>query len=112
MEHTAQKTGFPSAQEATEKYYSVASIRPTSHVPIHGGAIPIQQPPQVGFTWPLLIARFYVEHILELLVKSKTSIPSLSFLLPTVCLSFIYIYKLLIFEPESDIEQNILIGMF
>ncbi|XP_021917149.1 G protein pathway suppressor 2 isoform X2 [Zootermopsis nevadensis] len=46
MEHSAQKTGFPSAQEAAEKYYSVSPIRPATHVPIHGGAIPIQQPPQ------------------------------------------------------------------
>lgn len=46
MEHAAQKTGFPSAQEAADKYYSVAPVRPASHVPIHGGAIPIQQPPQ------------------------------------------------------------------
>ncbi|XP_069681480.1 G protein pathway suppressor 2 isoform X2 [Periplaneta americana] len=45
MEH-AQKPGFPSVQEAAEKYYSVAPIRPATHVPIHGGAIPIQQPPQ------------------------------------------------------------------
>lgn len=50
MEHAAQKTGFPSAQEAAEKYYSVSPIRPATHVPIHGGAIPIQQPPQVRFT--------------------------------------------------------------
>lgn len=47
MEHAAQKTGFPSSQEAADKYYSVAPVRPASHVPIHGGAIPIQQPPQV-----------------------------------------------------------------
>lgn len=46
MEHGAQKQGFSSAQEAAEKYYAVAPIRPTTHVPIHGGAIPIQQPPQ------------------------------------------------------------------
>ncbi|KAJ4430619.1 hypothetical protein ANN_19208 [Periplaneta americana] len=41
-----KKPGFPSVQEAAEKYYSVAPIRPATHVPIHGGAIPIQQPPQ------------------------------------------------------------------
>jgi hypothetical protein len=50
MEHAAQKTGFPSVQEAAEKYYSVAPIRPATHVPLHGGAIPIQQPPQVQVT--------------------------------------------------------------
>ncbi|PSN46158.1 hypothetical protein C0J52_20937 [Blattella germanica] len=46
IEHGAQKQGFASAQEAAEKYYSVTPIRPATHVPIHGGAIPIQQPPQ------------------------------------------------------------------
>jgi hypothetical protein len=50
MEHAAQKSGFPSVQEAAEKYYSVSPIRPATHVPIHGGAIPIQQAPQVHFT--------------------------------------------------------------
>ncbi|XP_066998385.1 G protein pathway suppressor 2 isoform X2 [Anabrus simplex] len=42
MEHSAQKQGF---QEAPDKYY-VTPARPATHVPIHGGAIPIQQPPQ------------------------------------------------------------------
>lgn len=41
------KAGFSSAAEA-EKYYNVSQIRPATHVPIHGGAIPIQQPPQVS----------------------------------------------------------------
>uniref|UniRef100_A0A1B6FG78 G protein pathway suppressor 2 n=2 Tax=Proconiini TaxID=565685 RepID=A0A1B6FG78_9HEMI len=29
-----------------ENFYSPAQIRPATHVPLHGGAIPIQQPPQ------------------------------------------------------------------
>ncbi|KAK7788334.1 hypothetical protein R5R35_013966 [Gryllus longicercus] len=45
MEHPVQKQSFQSPQDAAEKYYVNAS-RPTTHVPIHGGAIPIQQPPQ------------------------------------------------------------------
>ncbi|KAF4517425.1 hypothetical protein B566_EDAN005034 [Ephemera danica] len=51
LEHGSQKPAF-SAQEA-EKYYAVApnhpsgvTIRPATHVPIHGGSIPIQQAPQ------------------------------------------------------------------
>jgi hypothetical protein len=59
MEHAAQKTGFPSAPEAAEKYYSVSPIRPATHVPIHGGAIPIQQPPQVHFTRVQYIVKFH-----------------------------------------------------
>ncbi|XP_063222490.1 G protein pathway suppressor 2 isoform X2 [Bacillus rossius redtenbacheri] len=39
---------FPPPQEAADKFYS--SIRPATHVAIHGGAIPIQQPPQGGKT--------------------------------------------------------------
>jgi hypothetical protein len=74
MEHTAQKTGFPSAQEAAEKYYSVAPIRPATHVPIHGGAIPIQQPPQVRFTCTHIFAAYseilLFEHTSKLLLKS------------------------------------------
>lgn len=48
MEHSSQKgaAAFQTAQEAADKYYQVPSIRPATHVPIHGGAIPIQQPPQ------------------------------------------------------------------
>lgn len=45
LEHATQKQGFQSAQEAAEKYYGTPT-RPATHVPIHGGAIPIQQPPQ------------------------------------------------------------------
>ncbi|GLH16280.1 Protein of unknown function [Gryllus bimaculatus] len=45
MEHPVQKQSFQPPQDAAEKYYVNAS-RPTTHVPIHGGAIPIQQPPQ------------------------------------------------------------------
>nr|ATE51286.1 G protein pathway suppressor 2 [Laodelphax striatellus] len=39
MDHN--KSGYPE-----EKYYSVAPIRPATHVSLHGGSIPIQQPPQ------------------------------------------------------------------
>ncbi|XP_022203173.1 leucine-rich repeat extensin-like protein 5 isoform X2 [Nilaparvata lugens] len=35
------KPGYPE-----DKYYSVAPIRPATHVSLHGGSIPIQQPPQ------------------------------------------------------------------
>lgn len=63
MEHAAQKTGFPSAQEAAEKYYSVAPIRPATHVPLHGGAIPIQQPPQVQVTHVYYARNLYVVNI-------------------------------------------------
>ena len=36
------KPSFPE-----DNFYSTP-IRPATHVPIHGGAIPIQQPPQVN----------------------------------------------------------------
>uniref|UniRef100_A0A146KUA8 G protein pathway suppressor 2 n=3 Tax=Lygus hesperus TaxID=30085 RepID=A0A146KUA8_LYGHE len=39
MDHS--KIGY-----ADDKYYPVAPIRPATHVPLHGGAIPIQQPAQ------------------------------------------------------------------
>lgn len=51
MDH-GQKASSYAAQEA-EKYYAATghpagvSIRPSSHVPIHGGSIPVQQLPQV-----------------------------------------------------------------
>ncbi|XP_054258081.1 G protein pathway suppressor 2 [Macrosteles quadrilineatus] len=35
------KSPFPE-----DNFYSSAQIRPATHVPLHGGAIPIQQPPQ------------------------------------------------------------------
>jgi len=52
MDHGGQKSSSYAAQEA-EKYYAATghppgvSIRPSSHVPIHGGSIPVQQLPQV-----------------------------------------------------------------
>ncbi|XP_075222635.1 uncharacterized protein LOC142325140 isoform X2 [Lycorma delicatula] len=39
VEHS--KAGF-----TEDKFYSVAPMRPATHVSLHGGAIPIQQPPQ------------------------------------------------------------------
>lgn len=48
LEHGSQKAGF--AAPDSEKYYTVSSIRPATHVQIHGGGIPIQQAPQVCFT--------------------------------------------------------------
>ncbi|BES90629.1 Hypothetical protein NTJ_03437 [Nesidiocoris tenuis] len=39
MDHS--KIGYPE-----DKFYAVPPIRPATHVPLHGGAIPIQQPAQ------------------------------------------------------------------
>lgn len=66
--------GKPSFSE--ENFYSGAQIRPATHVPLHGGAIPIQQPPQVSLavsTLEAVLIGFALRIIFSLFRVSQTT---------------------------------------